>query len=98
MKLGVSDSFRGRADAAAYWEAWVGAVLSRAGLYTEHYPFYVAPGHDSTDYSQTWDLNVRATKSETPCTEVEVKSVNLEFTSAKDYPYSSVIVCSKIEK
>ncbi len=93
MKLGVSDSFRGRADAAAYWEAWVGAVLARAGLYTEHFPFYIADGTGGMDYSQTWDLNVSSGKG--PYTEVEVKSVNLEFTGVKDYPRHSVMVCSQ---
>ncbi|MDD5374460.1 hypothetical protein [Acidithiobacillus sp.] len=93
MKLGVSDSFRGRADAAAYWEAWTGAVLSRAGLYTEHYPFHISEGPGGIDYSQTWDLNV--SKRGGPYTEVEVKSVNLTFTSVQDYPMRDVMVCSQ---
>ncbi len=96
MKLGVSDSFRGRADSAAYWEAWCGAVLSRANLHTHHYPF---PGGDfgsDGEYGHTWDLNVSNTAypwgNQHP---VEVKSVNLTFTNASDYPCDSVIVCSQ---
>lgn len=98
MKLGVSDSFRGRADAAAYWEAWVGAVLSRAGLYTEHYPFYITDGPGGIDYSQTWDLNVAnepVAHAGFGSVQVEVKSVNLEFTSVRNYPRPDVMVCSQ---
>jgi len=92
----VSGSFRNRADSAAFYEAWVGMVLSRAGLYTLHHPFTVAENSaDIASYAHTWDLDVMADpelESSVPC---EVKSVNLPFTGAADYPYTDVLVCSQ---
>ena len=51
--------FASRANEAAFWEAWVGAVLSRCGLYTVHHPFTLAkhPG-EVASYAHTWDLDV----------------------------------------
>ncbi len=92
----VSKSFLDRADSAAFWEAWVGAVLARAGLYTMHYPF-IADGDPS--HGTTWDLDVSATNpypSAAPVPiQTEVKSLNLSFGSVADYPYSEVLVCSQ---
>ncbi len=90
MKLGVSDSFRGRADGAAYWEAWVAAVLSRAGLYTIHYPFEI----DGREHGQSCDLTV-STDGRWSGVQVEVKSLNHTFCSSSDYRYDSVMVCSQ---
>ncbi len=50
----VSQSFRDRADRACFYEAWAGAVLSRAGLYTTHCPFLI----DGKDHGQSFDLQV----------------------------------------
>ncbi len=96
VKLGVSDSFRGRADKAAYWEAWVGAVLSRAGLFTLHQPFEL--DGPAREHALSWDLDVAMpsrSDSMKVWTSVEVKGINTPFTRASDYPYDSVLVCSQ---
>lgn len=94
---GVSPSFKKRANEAAFWEAWVGAVLARGGLYTLHHPF-VADG--GSHHGLTWDLDVGGWHCFTdgdyyqpPC-EVECKSLNLTFTCPKDYPFDTCLVCS----
>lgn len=93
------DHFAGRADEAAFWEAWVGAVLARCGLYTLHHPFTVAkhPG-EVAQYGHTWDLDVSATGHFDyvgDYNSVEVKSVNLTFSGPQDYPYDQCLVCSQ---
>jgi hypothetical protein len=91
----ISESFKNRADSAAYWEAWVGAKLSRGNLYTVHHPFTVASetGNPLSFYAHTWDLDVSAdNKVFSP---VEVKSVNLKFFEPNDYPHLGVLVCSQ---
>lgn len=89
---GVSESFKARANEAAYWEAWVGAVLARAGLYTMHHPF-LADGSDS--HGLSWDLDVSSEGVGGPWRQVEVKSLNLKFNNIDDYPFNTVIVCSQ---
>ncbi len=92
----VSQSFIDRADGAAFYEAWVGAVLARAGLYTVHHPFLI----DGKDHGHTWDLDVCAVD---PCrsgggltiTSVEIKSLSLSFERPASYPYENVLVCSQ---
>jgi len=96
---GVSKSFLDRADSAAFYEAWVGAVLSRAGLYTLHHPF-VADGGDY--HGQSWDLDVHPS---TPYgnydglidwkVSVECKSLSLTFYNVDTYPFDEVLVCSQ---
>ncbi len=99
----VSESFKARADTGAFWEAWVGTVLARAGLYTLHYPLEV----DDKDHSLSHDLDVFGLHPDTliPCMgwdsgkeqapiEVEIKSRNLTFTSVQDYPFEFCNVCS----
>lgn len=90
----ISDSFKQRADSAAFYEAWVGAMLSRSNLYTLHHPFTLAAetGNPLSFYAHTWDLDVSPNK--TVFTPVEVKSVNLLFTEPNDYPHLGVLVCS----
>lgn len=85
-------SFHNRADIGAFWEAWVGAVLARAGLFTIHYPFIV----DGKDHSTTWDLEVLDGHPAycTKPTTVEVKSRDVLFTCPEDYPFEAVNVCS----
>lgn len=85
----LSESFKKRADEAAFWEAWVGTVLSRGGLYTLHHPF-TADG--SPSHALTWDLEV-GSKPQNLLT-VEVKSLKLTFTGPADYPFSELLVCS----
>jgi len=97
MLKGVSKSFKDRADGAAFWEAWVGAVLARAGLYTVHHPF-LADGLDT--HGQTFDLEVygnhpQAFMDGSGMTDVEVKSLNLSFTGPADYPFDDVMLCSQ---
>jgi hypothetical protein len=94
----VSESFRNRADSAAFWEAWVGACLTRGGLYVVLQPWEI----DGKDHSQNYDLAVyrdkyRILKLGEPShiLEVEVKSLSLEFNNPDDYPYDEVLVCSK---
>lgn len=97
----VSQSFRDRADKAAFTEAWVGAVLSRMGLYTLHYPFEI---DDGKDHSQTFDLTVSSDDplnidcwGESACeqVDVEIKGLSLTFTCPEDYPFKDVLVCSQ---
>ncbi len=91
----ISDSFKSRADSAAFFEAWVGARLSRSNLYSVHHPFTVASetGNPVSFYAHTWDLDVSPdNKLFTP---VEVKSVSLSFTEPNDYPHLGVLVCSE---
>lgn len=99
----ISPSFRKRADEAAFFEAWVGCVLARAGLYTLHHPF-VADGGDY--HAHTWDLDVSAyppltfdnvdvKRSSSSFRQVEVKSLSLTFTGPIDYPYNRPLVCSQ---
>lgn len=90
----ISESFKQRADSSAFFEAWVGAKLSRANLYTVHHPFTLASetGNPLGFYAHTWDLDVsRDNKVFTP---VEVKSVNLTFVEPNDYPHLGLLVCS----
>ena len=94
----ISEGFRKRADSAAFYEAWVGAVLARAGLYTVHHPFTLAKGKSElAKYSLTWDLDVSAVppKGDANCLSVEVKSSSNSFSSTSNYPHPSVLVCSQ---
>lgn len=91
----ISESFQQRADSAAFFEAWVGAKLSRANLFTVHHPFTLASetGNPLSFYAHTWDLDVSPdNKVFTP---VEVKSVNLKFHEPNDYPHLGLLVCSE---
>lgn len=88
---GLSKSFMERANQAAFWEAWVGAVLARAGLYTLHHPFPA----DGGDYPFEWDLDVGVTAMDSDMHPVEVKGLSTTFTSPLDYPFQEVLVCSK---
>lgn len=91
----ISESFRQRADSSAFFEAWVGAMLSRSGLTTVHHPFTLASetGNPLGFYAHTWDLDVAVGPNDV-YTPVEVKSVNLAFTLPNDYPHLGVLVCS----
>lgn len=90
--VSISNSFRARADSAAFWEAWVGAQLSRKGLRTVHLPFTLTSetGNPASYYANTWDLEVGRHGFT-----VEVKSSNLSFTLPNDYPHMGVLVCSE---
>jgi len=97
-----SKSFVNRADYAAFWEAWVGAMLSRQGMYTLHYPFTLIEetGLPKSHYAHAWDLSVGVPRStgHAPLNwslHLEVKSVNLKFSFHGDYPHNGVLVCSK---
>lgn len=92
----VSESFRNRADSAAFWEAWVGACLTRGGLYVVLQPWEI----DGKDHSQNYDLRVFkdfpwSIDESDAGLDVEVKSLSLEFNNPDDYPYDEVLVCSK---
>ncbi len=90
----VSESFKRRADSAAFWEAWVGAVLARAGLFTLHHPFTVAKNYTEVrEHGQTWDLETWFEKREPLM--VEVKSVNLTFLGPVSHPHADVNLCSE---
>lgn len=96
----VSESFRNRADSAAFYEAWVGAVLARAGLYTVHHPFTIAQTREEAkSHGLSHDIDVSAFNpigDDIHCThEVEVKSVSPSFTCSSDYPYEDILVCSQ---
>lgn len=92
--------FKERADSAAFWEAWVGAVLARNGLYTLHYPFTVAENwQEVAEHYLTWDLEVGPYHPVEDqlgyYRKVEVKSLNTEFYGPGDYPYPDLMVCSQ---
>ncbi len=90
----ISESFRRRADSSAFFEAYVGARLSRFNLWTVHHPFTLADetGNPVSFYAHSWDLDVSSdNKLFTP---VEVKSVNLLFHEPNDYPHLGLLVCS----
>ncbi len=99
----VSQSFIDRADSAAFYEAWVGSVLARAGLYTVHHPFLI----DGKDHGHYWDLDVYNCPPENYDLEhlfpadgliqrnVEVKSLSVSFENVQQYPYETVLVCSQ---
>lgn len=91
----ISDSFKQRADSSAFFEAWVGAMLSRSNLYSVHHPFTLAgeTGNPVSFYAHTWDLDVSTDNR--VFTPVEVKSVNLRFTLPNDYPHLGILVCSE---
>ncbi len=103
MNRTVSQSFIDRADSAAFYEAWVGSVLARAGLYTVHHPFKI----DGADHGHTWDLDVYNGHPEDFSIErmsgrgglikrsVEVKSLSVSFENVQQYPYETVLVCSQ---
>ncbi len=55
-------SFEGRLEQGAFWEAWVGSVLARCGLYTLHHP---SVPDKAAAWKESWDLDVF---SETPGT------------------------------
>ena len=101
----VSESFKSRANEAAFWESWVGACLTRKGLYVLHHPFLAdgLPGHELS-----WDLDVCFSSEDEPCAflspvrsyrsvgiPVEVKSRDLVFNGPSDYPFDEVNVCSQ---
>lgn len=88
MKLEVSESFRARADMAAFWEAWVGATMTRAGFEVRLMPWQI----DGKDHSTTWDLELNMNFV---YWSVEVKSLTTRFTKASDYPYDPVLICSQ---
>lgn len=101
----ISESFKQRADSSAFFEAWVGAKLSRANLFTVHHPFTLASetGNPLSFYAHTWDLDVSTNDphemgddrySGKYSVAVEVKSVNLSFVEPNDYPHLGLLVCS----
>lgn len=91
----ISESFKQRADSSAFFEAWVGAKLSRADLFTLHHPFTLASetGNPLSFYAHTWDLDVGCSR-DSSWVPVEVKSVNLKFYEPNDYPHLGLLVCS----
>jgi hypothetical protein len=92
----ISESFKQRADASAFFEAWVGAMLSRGNLFTLHHPFTLASetGNPVSFYAHTWDIDVTVDSERGPWLPVEVKSVNLKFHEPNDYPHLGLLVCS----
>ncbi len=94
VSLAASKSFRSRANSACFYEAWVGSVLSRAGLYTTHLPWGDFSPEAAVSQAEAFDLHISYPTGLIDL-DVEVKSVNTTFTSPADYPYDSVIVCSQ---
>jgi hypothetical protein len=74
-----SKSFSDRANEAAFWEAWVGSVLTRNGLTVTLHPFTVAATEEEVrSHHHTFDLTVYG---KTSVHEVEVKSLSRRFDS-----------------
>ena len=100
----ISESFKRRADSAAFFEAYVAAKLSRAGLWVLHHPFTLASetGRDRLSYAQSVDLEVTGTQqdmSDYPESriDVEVKSSGVTFEDTPyTYPKLNILVCSKL--
>lgn len=100
----ISESFKRRADSAAFFEAYVGAKLSRAGLWVIHHPFTLAAetGRDRLSYAQSVDLTVTSGEYDPvsyPEThiDVEVKSSGVSFEDdPSTYPTEGILVCSKL--
>ena len=99
----ISESFKRRADSAAFFEAYVAAKLSRAGLWVLHHPFTLASetGRDRLSYAQSVDLTVSAKeRGIQPCgdfLDVEAKSSGVSFEDNPDsYPKPSILVCSSV--
>jgi hypothetical protein len=90
---GVSESFKQRADSAAFYEAWVGAVLARKGLTTIHHPFEI----DGKDHGQSWDLTLyrNVEPGHLKSVNVEVKSLSISFADVESYPFNDVLICSQ---
>ncbi len=79
----LSESFKARADSACFWEAWVAAVLAKQGLWVRHTPFVLDGTPAGPDLSVgKWNMPA------------EVKSQNLTFNCAADYPKDRALVCS----
>ena len=91
----ITESFKQRADSSAFFEAWVGAMLSRSNLYSTHHPFTLASetGNPLSFYAHTWDMDVFLAH-DVPSIPLEIKSVNLKFHEPNDYPHLGVLVCS----
>jgi hypothetical protein len=76
-----SESFKSRQDESAFWEAWVGACLTRQGLFAS-----LNPTATGLEY-----YNPRSADIDTWCrdnglaVQVEVKSVKRFFTCPADY-------------
>jgi hypothetical protein len=75
-----SASYCARMNEASFWETWVATVLSRAGLFTVHWPSLVDGG---TEHLDSWDLGV-AHKNPFDYRKVEVKAFNIPFNSAEN--------------
>lgn len=78
-----SQSFLARADEAAFWEAYVGALLKRNGLYVIQEPMDLGEFHDP-EKSTCFDLHVSPNASLDPSFGVEVKSRRTYFSSVSD--------------
>jgi hypothetical protein len=90
----VSDSFRYRADDAAFWEAWVAACLTRAGLTVMVHPWTM---DDARDHGQDMDLSIVESTPDgwSVVADPEVKSLGLAYSSPEDYPYEVALICSE---
>jgi hypothetical protein len=100
-------TFQSRADPAAFWEAWVAAVLKRRGLYVVQHPFQTTEelGKPAEHWAHTWDLDVAIDWPDAPATywarlPAEVKSQSLQFLKPRDYPErddagKGMLVCSQ---
>lgn len=106
MSRAVSQSFRDRADGAAFFEAWVGMTLTRAGLWVILHPWTM----DGDDYGQSWDLDVMVAPTSSFKNErgaevstfaplnhnmFDVKSLSVSYGGVSDYPFNDVLVCSQ---
>jgi hypothetical protein len=91
--LRLSESFRGRADEACFWEAYVASKLAREGLYVTMNPFSLGEVADP-EKATSWDLDVFVNPD--IAYPVEVKSRNLSFTDKPhQFPFEDVNVCSQ---
>lgn len=94
----VKQSFMERADHACLMEAYVGASLSREGLYVLHTPLFEASKKNDRDIlmNELSDLYVysfnRQCAGEGPCTMIEVKS-SAKGIHVVDEPHG-VLLCS----
>ena len=91
----IAESFKRRIDSSAFFEAFVGAQLTRCGLHVHLFPATLAKeiGVSLSYYANTYDLEVSADGS--LFTPVEVKSSSMTFSYPNSYPHLGVLVCSE---
>jgi hypothetical protein len=91
--VNISESFKSRADTAAFWEAWVAACLTRAELEVLLLPLTIAKTDEEFQSYQKRVGDILVGIPGHPKRSVEVKSASRNFVTAKDVP-ERMLLCS----